>query len=212
VEDPVEYVLKGINQVPIKPQIGLTFASALRAFLRQDPDIMMVGEIRDRETAEIAIQAALTGHLLLSTLHTNSAAAAVTRLLDMGIDDYLLTSTLHLILGQRLLRKLCEHCRRPYAPSREIQQRFGLSSDAGTWFAAVGCAACQDGYRGRTTLVEALRMSDAVRARILAHVDAHEIERTAVAGGMRTLLQHGLDRVATGVTTIEEVLRVTNPS
>jgi general secretion pathway protein E len=124
VEDPVEYVLTGINQVPIKPQIGLTFASALRSFLRQDPDVMMVGEIRDRETAEIAIQAALTGHLLLSTLHTNTAAAAITRLLDMGIDDYLLTSTLHLIVGQRLVRKVCERCREPYDPSPDARQRL----------------------------------------------------------------------------------------
>src|SRR6185503_7810048 len=129
VEDPVEYVLNGINQVPLRAQIGLTFANALRSFLRQDPDVMMVGEIRDRDTAEIAIQAALTGHLLLSTLHTNTAAGAVTRLLDMGIDDYLLTSTLHLILGQRLLRKLCERCRQPYEPSHEMRQKFSLSTD-----------------------------------------------------------------------------------
>jgi general secretion pathway protein E len=212
VEDPVEYILRGVNQVPIKPQIGLTFANALRAFLRQDPDIMMVGEIRDRETAEIAIQAALTGHLLLSTLHTNTAAAAVTRLLDMGIDDYLLTSTLHLILGQRLLRKLCEYCRRPHHPSDEVRDRFGVSGGTPpTWFMAVGCAQCQGGYRGRTTIVEALVMTDAVRSKVLARADAHEIERTAVDDGMRTLVQHGLHRVGTGVTTIEEVLRVTNP-
>src|SRR5262249_55925786 len=143
VEDPVEYMLAGVNQVPIRPQIGLTFAQALRAFLRQDPDVLMVGEIRDRETAEIAIQAALTGHLLLSTLHTNTAAAAITRLLDMGIDDYLLTSTLHAILGQRLVRRLCIACREPFAPSAEVCARFGLRPDSKeVWYRARGCGAC----------------------------------------------------------------------
>jgi general secretion pathway protein E len=209
VEDPVEYVLTGVNQVPIKPQIGLSFAHALRAFLRQDPDVLMVGEIRDRETAEIAIQAALTGHLLLSTLHTNTAAAAVTRLLDMGIDDYLLTSTLHVILAQRLVRRLCTACREPFEPSREARERFAVTH--ATWYRACGCAACQgSGYRGRTAIFEALRMTDAVRARILERADAHAIEAIAVAGGMRTMIRHGLDRVAAGTTTIEEVLRVTS--
>jgi general secretion pathway protein E len=209
VEDPVEYVLTGVNQVPIKPQIGLTFAQALRAFLRQDPDVLMVGEIRDRETAETAIQAALTGHLLLSTLHTNTAAAAVTRLLDMGIDDYLLTSTLHVILGQRLVRRLCRECREPFEPTREARERFGVAEV--TWYRPRGCPACQgSGYRGRTAIFEALRMTDAVRAKILERADAHEIESVAVAGGMRTMVRHGLERVATGTTTIEEVLRVTS--
>lgn len=213
VEDPVEYVLQGINQVPIKPQIGLTFANSLRAFLRQDPDIMMVGEIRDRETAEIAIQAALTGHLLLSTLHTNTAAAAITRLLDMGIDDYLLTSTLHLILGQRLLRKLCMQCRVPYEPSSEVRRKFGLeAAQSLTWYRSVGCPACQAGYKGRTTIIEALPMTDAVRARVLERADAHQIEQVAIGEGMRTLFRHGIERVNGGITTIEEVLRVTNLS
>jgi general secretion pathway protein E len=203
VEDPVEYVLNGTNQVPIKPQIGLTFANALRSFLRQDPDVMMVGEIRDRETAEIAIQAALTGHLLLSTLHTNTAAAAVTRLLDMGIDDYLLTSTLHLIIGQRLVRKLCERCREPYDPPQDAR---------GPWYRAVGCSACQGGYKGRTTIIEGLPMSDAVRAKVLARSDAHQIEQVAISEGMRTMFAHGMERVQAGLTTLEEVLRVTNLS
>jgi general secretion pathway protein E len=201
VEDPVEYVLNGINQVPIRPQIGLTFANALRSFLRQDPDVMMVGEIRDRETAEIAIQAALTGHLLLSTLHTNTAAAAVTRLLDMGIDDYLLTSTLHLILGQRLVRKLCERCREPYEPAGDARRRFNVEPDRSlTWYRAVGCTACQGGYKGRTTIIEALPMSDAVRAKVLARSDAHQIEQTAIAEGMRTMFAHGIERVHAGLT------------
>jgi len=214
VEDPVEYVLEGVNQVPIRPQIGLTFAQALRAFLRQDPDVLMVGEIRDKETAEIAVQAALTGHLLLSTLHTNTAAAAVTRLLDMGIDDYLLTSTLHVVVGQRLLRKLCRACREPYAPSQDVLARFGITrSDAPTWYHPKGCAACGGtGFKGRTSIVEALRMTEAVRSRVLAHADAPSIEQVAVSEGMRTMLEHGLDRVGAGITTAEEVLRVTSMS
>lgn len=213
VEDPVEYVLNGINQVPIKPQIGLTFANSLRSFLRQDPDVMMVGEIRDRETAEIAIQAALTGHLLLSTLHTNTAAAAVTRLLDMGIDDYLLTSTLHLILGQRLVRKLCQHCREPYEPTDDARRRFNVDENRPlTWYRPVGCPSCQGGYKGRTTIIEALPMTDAVRTKVLARSDAHQIEQTAIAEGMRTMFAHGIERVHAGLTTAEEVLRVTNLS
>jgi general secretion pathway protein E len=209
VEDPVEYVLQGVNQVPLRTQIGLTFASALRAFLRQDPDVLMVGEIRDRETAEIAIQAALTGHLLLSTLHTNSAAAAITRLLDMGIDDYLLTSTLHLVLGQRLVRRLCSECKEPYAPPEEVLDRLGIA-DCPVWFRATGCTECHgNGYKGRTTLIEALLVSDVIRSKVLEHADANLIERTAVDQGMRTLFGHGLVRVRAGETSIEEVRRVT---
>lgn len=211
VEDPVEYVLQGINQVPVRPQIGLTFATALRSFLRQDPDVLMVGEIRDRETAQIAVQAALTGHLLLSTLHTNTAAAAVTRLLDMGIDDYLLTSTLQLIIGQRLVRKLCEYCREPYEPSVQARLRFGIDPRQPLrWYRATGCARCQGGYKGRTTIIEALLMSDTVRSKVLGRSDAHQIEQVAIEEGMRTLFRHGLERVNAGVTTLEEVLRVTN--
>jgi general secretion pathway protein E len=214
VEDPVEYVLEGVNQVPVRPQIGLSFAQALRAFLRQDPDVLMVGEVRDRETAEIAIQAALTGHLLLSTLHTNTAAAAITRLLDMGIDDFLLTSTLHVVLGQRLVRRLCTGCREPFEPAAEVLARFGLPREVGApWYRTRGCAACQDtGFRGRTAILEALAMSETVRAKVFARADAHDIEQAAVKEGMRTMLRHGLERVAAGVTTIEEVLRVTSSS
>jgi general secretion pathway protein E len=197
-----------VNQLPIKPQIGLTFAHALRSFLRQDPDVLMVGEIRDRETAEVAVQAALTGHLLLSTLHTNTAAAAVTRLLDMGIDDYLITSTLHVVMAQRLVRRLCTGCREPYEVSDELRQRFRVAG--GTWFRARGCPRCEGtGYRKRTAILEALSMNDAVRSQVLARADAHSIEQVAVAHGMRTLLQHGLARVAAGETSLEEVLRVT---
>ncbi len=210
VEDPVEYMLPGVNQMAVKPQIGLTFAHALRSFLRQDPDVIMVGEIRDRETAEVAIQAALTGHLLLSTLHTNTAAAAITRLLDMGIDDYLITSTLHVVIGQRLVRKLCVSCRAPYEPTREVLDRFSVTAEA-PWHRAVGCAACEGtGYRKRTTILEALPMSEAVRAKVLARADAHSIEAIAVGEGMRTMIRHGLERVAAGETTLEEILRVTS--
>lgn len=209
VEDPVEYMLQGVNQVPIKPQIGLTFAHTLRAFLRQDPDVLMVGEIRDRETAEIAIQAALTGHLLLSTLHTNTAAAAVTRLLDMGIDDYLLTSTLHVILAQRLVRRLCRECREPIVPTLEVRERFAVGEV--TWYRARGCSSCHgSGYRGRTAIFEALRITDRVRSMILERGDAHLIEAAAVGEGMRTMVRHGLEHVAAGITAIEEVLRVTS--
>ena len=199
IEDPVEYVLEGLNQVPIRPSIGLTFAQALRAFLRQDPDVLMVGEVRDRETAEVAIQAALTGHLLFSTLHTNSAAGAVTRLLDMGIDDYLLTSTLQIVLGQRLVRKLCADCRVPYEPDAATLERFGLASPSGPWYRSRGCPACQGtGFQGRTAIVEALEMTEPVRAMVLRHADAHALEEAAVKRGMRTMLRHGLERVTAG--------------
>jgi len=212
VEDPVEYALEGVNQVAIRPQIGLGFAQSLRAFLRQDPDVLMVGEIRDRETAEIAIQAALTGHLLLSTLHTNTAAGAVTRLLDMGIDDYLLASTLHVIVGQRLLRKLCLVCRESYSPGDELYARLGVKPGASeVWYGARGCAQCRGtGFRGRTTILETMPMTDAVRSSILSRADAHRIEAVAVEEGMRTMLLHGVERVRNGVTTVEEVLRVTS--
>lgn len=213
VEDPVEYVLEGVNQVPIRPTIGLTFAHALRAFLRQDPDVLMVGEIRDRETAEIAIQAALTGHLLFSTLHTNTASGAVTRLLDMGIDDYLLTSTLHVVLAQRLVRRLCTECREPYSPTEEVLARLAAHGKADRWFRARGCPSCQGtGYRGRTAILEALEMTDELRSVVLSRADAHMLEKAAVAAGMRTMLQHGLERISSGVTSVEEVLRVTSLS
>lgn len=210
IEDPVEYVLEGLNQVPIRPTIGLTFAQALRAFLRQDPDVLMVGEVRDRETAEIAIQAALTGHLLFSTLHTNSAAGAVTRLLDMGIDDYLITSTVQIVLGQRLVRKLCADCRVPYAPGASTLERFGIPRPSGPWYRSHGCSACRGtGFQGRTAIVEALTMTEPVRALVLHHADAHALEEAAVQRGMRTMLRHGFERVTAGATSIEEVLRVT---
>jgi general secretion pathway protein E len=214
VEDPVEYTLPGINQTHVKPLIGYTFAAALRSFLRHDPDVLMVGEIRDRETAEIAVQAALTGHLLLSTLHTNTASGAVTRLLDMGIDDYLLTSTLALIVGQRLVRCLCVNCREPYVVETEIAERFGFAGLApgSTLYRARGCELCNLGYAGRTSILELLVPGPTVQSLILAHADARTMEEEAERQGMRTILRHGISKAQDGSTTLSEVLRVTRPS
>jgi general secretion pathway protein E len=211
VEDPIEYLLEGINQVQVRPQIGLTFANALRSFLRQDPDIMMVGEIRDLETAQIAVQAALTGHLVLSTVHTNDAASAMTRLLDMGIEDYLLTSTVNGVLAQRLVRKLCRSCREAYRPTAELCERLGLT-DCGdsTLYRPAGCEACNGtGYRGRTMISELMPMTDAIRPLVLRHAEARELQAKAIRGGMQTMYLHGLKKALAGITTIEEVIRVT---
>jgi general secretion pathway protein E len=213
VEDPVEYYLEGINQIQVKPQIGLTFANALRSIVRQDPDVIMIGEMRDLETASIAVQSALTGHLVLSTLHTNSAAASITRLLDMGVQDYLLTSTISGILSQRLARALCTHCRRPTAALPEIVEKLHLrehaQADAITLFQAVGCEQCRGtGYRGRLAIGEMLIMSDPIRQLILRHADASEIHHAACAEGMRTMYQDGLQKLIQGTTSLEEVLRV----
>ena len=213
VEDPVEYVLDGTNQVQVNPQIGLSFASALRSFLRQDPDIMMVGEIRDLETAQIAVQAALTGHLVLSTVHTNDAASAMTRLLDMGIEDYLLTSTINGVLGQRLVRKLCPVCREPFQASHDLVDRLELGRLAGPGpirlYRPVGCDACHgSGYRGRTMILELMICSDAIRTLVLRHAEAREIQAEAVRGGMQTMYMHGLQKALGGMTTVDEVMRV----
>jgi|SRR6185312_2427493 len=214
IEDPVEYQLTGINQVQVKPQIGLTFANALRAFLRQDPDIMMVGEIRDLETAQVAVQAALTGHLILSTLHTNDAPSALTRLIDMGLEDYLLTSTINGIAAQRLVRLLCTHCRQAFKPSAELIERLGLRQLAGDeplmLHKAVGCESCRmTGYDGRTSIVEILTMTGKLRHAVLKRADASELQRLARESGMVPLQQHGLRKALSGLTTVEEVLRVT---
>ncbi len=213
IEDPVEYHLLGINQVQVKPQIGLTFAAALRSFLRHDPDIVMIGEIRDLETAQIAVQAALTGHLILSTLHTNDAATAVTRLLDMGVEDYLLTSTINGIAGQRLLRKLCDVCSEPYEPIPELIARLKLDRLTGgqpiMLRRAVGCDRCNHtGYRGRTSIVEVLIATDAIQQAVLKGADGNQIQKIAIGEGMQTMATHGLLKAIAGVTTIDEVLRV----
>jgi general secretion pathway protein E len=212
VEDPVEYQLAGINQIQVKSAIGMTFASALRAIVRQDPDVIMVGEMRDLETARIAVQSALTGHVVLSTLHTNDAASGVTRLLEMGVEDYLLTSTINGILAQRLVRKLCPHCQEPYSAIPELAVRFaaiGAAPEDVELHRAVGCDACNGtGYRGRLVITEVLLMTDHIRKAVLNHATATEIRRIAVAEGMETMYLDGLRKALDGRTTIEEVLRV----
>jgi general secretion pathway protein E len=208
IEDPVEYQLDRINQVQVQSQIGLTFARALRSFLRQNPNIIMVGEIRDLETAQIAVQAALTGHMILSTLHTNDAASGITRLLDMGVEDYLLTSTVNGIVAQRLVRRLCLACRQPYEALPGFTQRLGLELDRPvTLQRAIGCPQCGGtGYHGRTTILEILTVTDGMSRLILDHAPAAELQRLAVAEGMRSMQQHGLAKALAGITTVEEVL------
>ncbi|SJM92878.1 Type II secretion system protein E [Crenothrix polyspora] len=215
VEDPVEYQMEGVNQIQAKPQIGLTFAMALRSIVRQDPDVIMIGEMRDLETARIAVQSALTGHLVLSTLHTNDAAGGVTRLLDMGLEEYLLTSTVNGILAQRLVRKLCSHCKTAFpAPPeliRDMKLRRYLPEGDIVLYKPVGCASCGGlGYRGRLAIIEFLQMTDPLRKLIMAHEEAGAIQRLAIAEGMTTMYENGLQKVMQGITTIEEVLRVTS--
>ena len=213
IEDPIEYRLAGINQTQVKPQIGLTFATALRSFLRQDPDVMMVGEIRDLETAEVAIQSALTGHTILSTLHTNSAAASVTRLIDMRVEPFLITSTLNAVLAQRLVRRLCAKCREPYEPAPGFLQSLLPGTDVSNvraLYRPKGCDACgQTGFRGRLAVMELLPVNDEIAGLILSRAEAREVQRSAVAHGMRTMLADGLLKSQKGLTTIEEVLRAT---
>jgi general secretion pathway protein E len=211
IEDPVEYQLDRVNQVQVQPAIGLTFAWALRSFLRQNPNIVMVGEIRDLETAQVAVQVALTGHMILSTLHTNDAASGVTRLLDMGVEDYLIVSTVNAIMAQRLVRTLCTACREPYELSPDLAARLGLMRDLPAVFhRAKGCTACNNtGFRGRTTILEILPITDTVRSLVLARASAGDIHKAAVAAGMRTMQAHGLQKAREGITTIDEVLSVT---
>jgi general secretion pathway protein E len=212
IEDPIEFQLHGINQIQVHTQIGLTFANLLRSILRQDPDVIMVGEIRDPETAQIAVQAALTGHLVLSTLHTNSAAAAVTRLRDMGIEDYLLTAVLRGVLAQRLIRRLCTACRRAAPASPELARRFALdrrcNGNPVTLYHPTGCPACRHtGYRGRAAIAEFLELGPGIERLIFDRADHARIEREAAAGGMKTMFDAGLDAALAGETTIEEVVR-----
>ena len=214
VEDPIEYQLEGVNQIQVKPQIGLSFADALRSIMRQDPDVIMIGEMRDLETARIAVQSALTGHLVLSTLHTNDAGSSVTRLLDMGVEDYLVTSTINGILAQRLVRRLCPSCRTPYRPLPDMVRQFGeaLAERAHelTLYHPGGCDACGgSGFKGRVAVMELLRMTDHIRSLVLKHADGATIQRAALEAGMRSMLADGFLKALRGHTTIEEVLRVT---
>jgi len=211
IEDPVEYQLTGVNQIHVKSQIGLTFASGLRSIVRQDPDVIMVGEIRDFETAEIAIQAALTGHLVFSTLHTNDAAGAVTRLLEMGVEDYLLASSLLGVLAQRLVRKICEKCRRPVEnPPAAWLEMVGAGQGGVQILEGAGCDACtHTGYRGRNGIFEFLEVDETVRQLILKRSSSDIIRDAAVRAGMRTLREDGWRAVRDGVTTVPEIVRVT---
>jgi general secretion pathway protein E len=211
VEDPVEYQLKGVNQIQVKPQIGLNFANTLRHIVRQDPDIIMIGEIRDRETAEIAIQSALTGHLVFSTLHTNDAPSAITRLLDMGVENFLLSSTVRGILAQRLVRVICPACKEidPSTVDKEELTILGIGSDA-TLYRGKKCEKCTfTSYYGRTGIFELLFIDDDIRKLILRNADSNQIRKEARTHGMKTLLEDGVEKVKAGITTLSEILRVT---
>jgi general secretion pathway protein E len=213
VEDPVEYQLGGINQIQVKPSIGLTFANALRSIVRQDPDVILIGEVRDAETAEIAIHSALTGHLVLSTLHTNDAPSAITRLIDMGMEDYLLSSTIIGILAQRLVRVACPYCREPYKPEAAILREMrvdGKGMEGLDFFEVKGCERCsQTGYWGRSGIFEYLEVTEGIRKLILEKRDSNMIKEAARKNGMRTLREDGWLKARQGMTTISEVLRVT---
>lgn len=218
VEDPIEYQLNGIGQTQVNERIDLTFANVLRTFLRQDPDIIMVGEIRDRETAEIAVQASLTGHLVFSTLHTNDAASAVTRLLDMGVEPFLISSSVLAMMAQRLVRVICSSCRESVTPDAETLREIGLTPEdyaqyGGHLFRGRGCDACRGtGYHGRTGIYELLVIDDTIRPLVMQHANANTIKTTAMQRGMRTLLQDGAMKVLQGITTAAELLRVTQES
>ena len=204
VEDPVEYRLEGVNQVQIRPSIGLTFASGLRAFLRQDPDVIMVGEVRDQETAEICVRAALTGHLVLTTVHTNDAPSAVIRFIEIGLPTYLLSSTLSVVCAQRLLRRLCESCREAFEPLPEIRKRYGIQEEL--LYRHKGCEKCeQTGYLGRVGVYEVMSMTRPLRDLIAKGVSTHELREAAVQSGMAGLWDAGLRKVCAGVTSLEEL-------
>ena len=210
-EDPVEYDLKGVIQVPINAKIGLTFASSLRHILRQDPDIIMVGEIRDSETAQIAIQASLTGHLVFSTIHTNDASGTITRLIDMGVEPFLVTSTLEAVLAQRLVRKICQFCKEEYTPEPEILADLGIKPELASgkkFYRGAGCVKCNNsGYKGRTGLFELLVLNDKIRALVIEKAHTALIKEAAIKAGMKTLLSDGIDKIFLGATTVEEVLK-----
>jgi type IV pilus assembly protein PilB len=212
-EDPVEYELEGIMQVPVNHQVGLDFSRALRAFLRQDPDKIMVGEIRDIETARIAVQASLTGHVVLSTLHTNDAPGAVTRLIDMGLEPFLLSASLEFVLAQRLVRKICTGCKEEFEPKKEVFKNLGLNpnelGDRKFYFGA-GCPECnQSGYRGRTGLFEMIKVTDVFREMINSGAATLVLKQKAIEQGMRTLREDGIRSIFDGESTVDEVLKYT---
>ena len=209
VEDPIEYALKGVSQTQVNNKVGMTFSSGLRSILRQDPDVVMVGEIRDAETAEIAVQASLTGHLVLSTVHTNSAAAAITRLVDMGVEPFLLASSVKAVLAQRLVRQLCASCKQPYQASKDTAAKLGLKSQQLELYQPTGCSECQNtGYRGRIGIYELIMVNDDIRRMIQDGAGELDIEARAIADGLPVLADSGRDLVLSGDTTLEEVLRV----
>ena len=212
VEDPVEYQMAGVGQVGVREKVGLTFAAALRSILRQDPDIVMIGETRDQETAQIAVQAALTGHLVLSTLHTNSAPASITRLIDMGVEPFLIASSVVMVVAQRLVRKLCPHCKKIYQPDVELLTRIGLSSQEAQkiqFYEPIGCDECnKTGYRGRVAIFEIMEMTPAIAKLTMERSETGVLKDQAVKDGMMLLIKDGLRRIQQGLTTIEEVLAV----
>jgi general secretion pathway protein E len=212
IEDPVEYTVQGINQVQVHEKIGLSFASALRSILRQDPDVLLIGEIRDGETARIATQSSLTGHLVLSTIHTNSAPSSVTRLIDMGVEPFLVSSTLACVISQRLVRRLCEHCKKAYKPPARLVERLGLSAAKAakiTFYQADGCDKCfNNGYRGRVALFEVMEVTDELAALIIDRADAGAIKQQALRDGMVQLIDDGVRLIMSGTTTVEEILSV----
>ncbi|HOE67797.1 MAG TPA: ATPase, T2SS/T4P/T4SS family, partial [Candidatus Hydrogenedentes bacterium] len=213
VEDPIEYQMAGIGQIQVRPKIGLTFAAGLRSILRQDPDVILVGEIRDHETAEMAVQASLTGHLVFATLHTNDSAGAITRLVNMGIEPFLVSSSTIAIMAQRLVRRICMHCREEYVPERETLLELGVPPnevDGRMAWRGRGCERCQGrGYYGRTGIFELLTMTPRIQDMTLKGADSNMIKREAKREGMRTLREDGASKVFQGVSTIEEVMRVT---
>ncbi len=209
IEDPVEYQIKGISQIQVNPKVGLTFASGLRSVLRQDPDIIMVGEIRDSETADIAVHAALTGHLVLSTLHTNDAPSAVTRLADMGIEPFLIASSLEGVIAQRLVRRICESCKEAYRPSEEELRELGIENYKGDFFRGRGCENCLGtGYRGRIGIFEVLELDEELKSLITKTQDSNEIKKLARKKGYRTMIEDGIEKVKEGITTSREVINV----
>jgi general secretion pathway protein E len=213
VEEPIEYEMAGINQVLVRPEIGLTFAKALRHFLRQDPDIIMVGEIRDLETAEIAIQAALTGHLVFSTLHTNDAAASFTRLVDMGMEPYLIASAVEGVIAQRLVRVLCPHCKTPAKPDVKFLQELNFPTarlPGSTLCTSAGCDACRStGFHGRLGIFEVLEVTDELESLVTLRRPSNELKQKAMSQGMMSLRDDGWEKVLAGLTTVEEVIRAT---